>query len=231
MNPYQKETKIYNLFEQIKSIPELKDLLKDNKDARYYYNFNFSKKISHLHKCVLRTFHYPFLNNYIIEYLNLYPDKIDIKNEMGDTALMLAVSNCKMKNTIETVKILLKYNPNVNIQNLHGHTALIIAINSTFIKRTSEKIIKMLVDNNADINLATCGGENVVSIAFFNSIKKNGRSVIDFLLPNRKKFIENMSFNKNIIVKNRSVFWKVGLCDFKIIYTPINNFRLIINRM
>ena len=89
---------------------------------------------------MLRTFHYPFLNNYIIEYLNLYPDKIDIKNEMGDTALMLAVSNCKMKNTIETVKILLKYNPNVNIQNLHGHTALIIAINSTFIKRTSKKL-------------------------------------------------------------------------------------------
>ena len=39
----------------------------------------------------------------------------------------------------------------------------------------------MLVDNNADINLATCGGENAVSIAFFNFIKKNG-SFKNFLL-------------------------------------------------
>ena len=52
-----------------------------------------------------------------------------------------------------------------------------------------------------------------------------------FYLPNRKKFIEKMNFNKKIIVKNRSVFWRVGLCDFKIIYKTINNFILIINRM
>jgi ankyrin repeat protein len=69
------------------------------------------------------------MNKYVKLLLN-YPNiDVNIQNEHGVTALMMAVSNSYGFSTEETVKMLLKHpNIDVNIQDENGWTALMYAI-------------------------------------------------------------------------------------------------------
>ena len=149
---YKKDSKIYNLFERIKGEERLKHLLINDENVYYKCtNYSFSTKFTHLHKCVMSTKEYPFLNEYIDEYLNLYPRKINCRNQIGFTPLILASVNSKTDSSEKTVKILLKHNANVNLQDKDGNTALIISVSKSN-SSSSEKTIKLLLNNKANVN-------------------------------------------------------------------------------
>ena len=162
-NNYSKNTKIYNLFELIKEKEDLNHLLIDDR-FDLSHNDYFSKGFTHLHKCVMKTKKYPFLNEYIDEYLKLFPKEIDIISHNGATALILACANFKTSSTKETIEILLKHKANVNFQchNDKG-TALYFAI--YYAKENNSKIVKILLKYGADINLQNKSGWTPLSIA------------------------------------------------------------------
>lgn len=243
VNPYEKNTKLHNLFERMMKIEKIKQLLIDK---QYIGTL--------LHSCVLLTYEYKFLNEYIDEYLNLYPNQIDIQNAKGETALMVATFHSGSYSTIETVKILLKHNANVNIQDGCGWTALIHSVyysdstkNTTKLlleydsdinihnvcgntalmcyilyhhRNMSKKIIKAFLDRNANLNIQNLYGTTATQLIYklrlqFLKIEKGKRPLDDRLL-NRKNFITYVKGNKNN---------KIGYYDYKIIFKPIPNIQ------
>ena len=188
MNPYIENTKIYNLFNIIKETNELQCLLVEDKKVRYICDEEISSKnFSHLHKCVMNTNKYRFLNEYIDEYLNLNPDQIDVQNKKGYTALILASANSKTYSTEETVEILLKHNANLNIQDFPlGWTALIHSC-SYLIMNSTEKTVELLIKHGADVNIQGKTGRTALSytINIFNNPIPIRIRIIKMLLDNK----------------------------------------------
>jgi hypothetical protein len=83
---------------------------------------------------------------------------LDIKNDYGDTALMIAVGNI-YHNYPEIVKLLINAGADLNIQNTFGQTALISAVES------SKDIVQLLIAANADLNIEDTWGETALVIA------------------------------------------------------------------
>ena len=213
----------------------------------------------HFHSCVMNTHEYPFLLKYIDEYLKFHPKKVNITNQEGITPLMLASKYSNYKSNIETIKILLKNNADVNAQDKYGRTALMHALMfcandraiesvkillkhgadvniqdtnkftalmyavSILHSQRSEKVIKILIDCGTNIELLNYQNRNVITMAF---LTKN----IDILLPNRPKFIKYIPRNKKILLSGYK-YWKEKFCDFKIIYSSIDNFNKILTFM
>ena len=319
---HQKNTKINNLFNKIKKINILNDLLFDD---------TFDKH-THLHKCVMLTKQYPILNKYIDEYLNIYPNDIDLTDRFQLTPLMLAVAKTSTISSEETVKILLKHNANVNVKNEgymtplmfasvysnsgsttetvrlllesganvnaqdnDGYTSLTHSVLCTR-TRSSEKTVRLLLEYGADINiqdiygwtpimyaagysetnstnktvnilleyspnlniqdrngtnvfalsvmnfpndsseetiiklLKTCNDiSTLIDIAFNVYESKNGKKALDIILPNRRKFISEVTLNKEKLFE--SEFWRFNNCDFKIMPPKLINFESIVAMM
>ena len=228
-NPYQKDSKIYMLFEQIKKIRDLKHITSQSKEipnvCKTYYN---SIVYNHLHACVIKTKKYPFLNEYIDEYLNLYPERIDYIGRGGYTALLISIISFN-RSSFETIKILLKHDANVNMRFGKGYVLFLFAVYQA-IYCQKVKIIKILVEYNADIELENSIGENAVTIAF-KEFEPEDKNIINILLPNRMEFIKSVTKNKKRILKNESWYWNVNSCDFKIIFKMVENFYNIIEYM
>ena len=187
MNPYVTNSKIYHLYEQIKTIDQLKNLL----IKKEYINRD-NKLRTYVHSCTMLTKSYPFLIDYIREYLNLYPDRINFKNDNSYTALMVASSHLNTCTTNETIKVLLEFNPDVNAINKLDQPALNLAIMNhcseetveiflnhkaysyirsslmcAILNNSSNNIIKMLMDCNPDITAKNCHGDSIVSFTLF----------------------------------------------------------------
>ena len=157
---------------------ELKHLLIDDIDRNYLMVYNkTANKLNHLQKCVLLTNQYPFINNYIQKYLNLYPDIIDYQNSIGYTALMIACLNCKTLSSVETIKILLDNSASLNIKDNNGNTALILSIfkNNNL---NSEEAIMYLLEKNANVNLKNKYGCTALTYA----IKYNHNNIFNMLM-------------------------------------------------
>ena len=65
--------------------------------------------------------------NFLKEYLDKYPDKVNIQNEKGFTPLMIASINSNNYSTLETVEYLLRKGADPNLRNKNGDTALLLA--------------------------------------------------------------------------------------------------------
>lgn len=156
-------SKIYYLTERIKVINELKDILPSDPKER-------------LHKCVVKTRRYTFLNDYIDQYLILHPDEINNQNQFGQTALMLSSKNTFALSTERTVEILLKHNANVNIQDNKGKTAIFYAVKSLkYDARSLESTVEILLKHSANL-----------------SLKYKGEMLPDFFFPGRRSVILNI---------------------------------------
>lgn len=130
MNPYPKNTKIFNLFEKIKD---------NNRNGPLQ-----------LHHFVIQG--NEFMNEYIDEYLNLYPNQVDNEDSIGKTALMIACQYARKLSSIETIKILLSHKADVNIRTIQGSTALMFAtMNSNM--HSFDEIIELLLEHHADVNI------------------------------------------------------------------------------
>lgn len=128
---------------------------------------------------------------------------------------MYAAQQSKLRSTEETVKNLLKYGADVNVQDNCGITAITYAFNYSL--RFSKKVLKYLLDNNANLQLKG-KYDNPITFAFN---KSDNLQVINILLPTRKHFIKEVPINTTKIMKNKSKFWRVKSCDFKIMHLPI----------
>lgn len=84
----------------------------------YYEYLDFNKINNKLHDIVLKTSTYPILNEYLKIYFQTDKGRknINLKNNNGETALMLASKYSNTDSSIETVKILIDYGANVNLQ-------------------------------------------------------------------------------------------------------------------
>ena len=179
--------------------------------------------------------------------LNHKPD-VNCRNIKGETALILACRNSNQLNKINillehgsdvnaqdvngriaimhcfwnykniyAIKIILNYTDNINIQDRHGLTILMYAIMFLPIDNM-EEIVKILLSHNANIKLKNEKDQDVIDIAF-----KNYNYTLNYLLPNRKIYIEYIKSSNKIL--------KMKLEDFKVTHKIINTFRTLILTM
>lgn len=103
-------------------------------------------------------FYYLSINDIIKveEKLKYLDNAIDLKDENGNTALLIAVKN----NQPTMIELLLKYKSDVNIENNSGETPLIISI-----KNNTPSICRLLLDNGAKIFSKNNSTEDVLEYA------------------------------------------------------------------
>lgn len=145
------------LLEEIKKIQDLDYLLVDDPERSYNIDImDQSKNMHHLHKCMYETNRYPFLNEYIHEYLNLCPEKVDVLCDSGYTPLTIAII---LGNSKETIKILLEHGANVNHIDESEFSPLFYLISNSDI----EDIIGLLIDYGADVKYKLQNGTNILT--------------------------------------------------------------------
>ena len=215
-------------------IPEIYDLLT-----------NHDKNINqHIHKCILYLKKYPFLNEYIDEYLNIYPDLINMNIYSNFTLLNITCNIMKYNDYNKIVDILIKKNADLNIKNSYGETALINACNNH-----NYYVVKKLINAGADINLSDKNGCNALMKICCNLYHDVSYKIIKFLLkkgldPNIKDkhgrhcifyCVYNNDANINekafILILEKSIDIEIAsksfLHDDDVLYTP---FLLAIKR-
>ena len=218
---------------------------------------SYKNCIEHLHECIINVKKYSFLNEYIDEYLKIYPDNINYINAKDQTLLILA-SLCP---TERTIQILLNHGVNIDQRGKYGRTALMCVIMST---RKLNKSLKLLIKRTSNINIQDDAGKTALALAviykssdeivnylikYRSNIDQKDKwgdtpithafkfygthNLVGVLLPNRKIFIDKFIMNRDKIIendKNICAFkvWKFTICDFKIICNTINSFREIL---
>lgn len=209
------EVKLNNFYNKILSIEELKEYIIEKKSW-----FVTPSNYTHLQRCVLKTKEYPFLNEYIVEYLKVYPEKVDEIDENGETStpLMLAVLFINSYSTHKTIKILLKNGANVNYRTNSGLTIINLVI-ARFYGFGMEKTIDLLIKYGADINVKDKYGGNTITGALSNTNVDERNKILKIILPNRK------SFNLNIL-QNRFDLkpFNHKLCDYKVLINSVKCF-------
>lgn len=200
---------------------------------------------------------------YIKFYLENNPHEINLKNEKGYTALIIAgnmfrryfnISNynneliklllhyganihdtnndrinvfngyCDKK----TLKLLIDYNFNVNYEYNYGYTPLLKAIKGNY------EIIKVLLDNGADINHINEFGRNAIIICVLEFSDYNLFNKLNLLINYGADF-DQIYENKHlivhiseIIIKNHSKFYNaIGKKNIKLLYEHTKKFDLI----
>lgn len=176
------KSRLEKLTEEMKENPDLRHLFIDDQDTKYDCSkFTTSEGFNHSQKCVILTFKFEFLEEYIDLYLTKNPEVIDYKNVKGWTALMIASRNSNYTSTEKTVQILLDHNANVNLQSNDGQTALMYASrNSKY--HSTEKTVKMLLDHNADVNAKNIYGTTALIHCAGNTKQESSLYTIQMLL-------------------------------------------------
>lgn len=127
-------------------------------------------------------------NPEIIEILINKGSIVDSFNIFLWTPLQAAIKNTNL----EKVKILLKYKCNINIRNQNGLSALMIAINEAEneynLNKDKYEIIKLLLQNNADIDFLTYFVKNEKTKEILNKYNENNVINIKKLLNNGYKY-------------------------------------------
>lgn len=143
---------------------------------------------------VMHTREYPELHSYIGSYV----DMIDIQNDFGWTALMLASRNSSSESTEETVKILLKFGANVNIQDRNMNTALIYA---SFRSNDGSTYgtVKLLIDYGADPTLVDTNNQNALMLACCYSSTTSNIDTVKLLLTTNMD-VNYVSCGKNVLM-------------------------------
>ena len=142
---------------------------------------------------------------------------VNLQDSDGSTALMYAIYYSQ-----ESIKLLLNYGADGNLQDDYNYTALTYAM-SYCETCNVKKVVKTLLKYNIDIDIKTRSDNNATTLAFLKC-----KNVIDIILPSRKIFIDKVTVNKNKILMNKSEFWKVKSCDYKVIYALTMSFEYII---
>jgi ankyrin repeat protein len=119
-------------------------------------SYTLSSGFTLLMKLVMLTREYPTLEAEIKKHIDENPETINVENNEGWTALMLASRNSKTHSTENTVKMLIDAGADLNIQNHKYHTALMLAVRYSN-KDSTENTVKMLIDAKASLNIQNIG--------------------------------------------------------------------------
>ena len=149
------------------------------------------------------------LFNYIMDIVDMGNIEIDINHRGAhqNTALMYAVKT----NDIEIVSRVLEKNPDINVKNISLDTAFTLAM-----KRRNYKIMKLLIDNGAEIdNLNVQTNIDLLDSAIYSYrnvrfLLKNGLEINDYIINSK------LSYGGNLLsraVRGRNCF----LIDFLLV--------------
>ena len=195
MNPYPENSKIYYLYEKIRQNDFLKKHIID--EIPFFDRCTY-QSIKGLTFLLFNTSRNPFLNDYLDEYLKLFPEKIDEEDMEGNTLLIKsAINNSYIP--IKTIEIILNHKPNMNLVNAENKSALIYAVKNP-------KLVKMLLKHGSEPkNILFYASKNpkVVQILLDhgsnpNVIDKNGNIVL-------LSFIHQLGSIKNFFVISQSI--------------------------
>ncbi|AGF85733.1 repeat protein [Moumouvirus goulette] len=134
----------------------------------------------------------------IKKYLSKNKNKIDYQNDLGYTALMLAVINYPIKTSLKTIDLLLKSGSNINILNNDGYDVTSLAI-KIFNQHNSLKLIKLLLRYDIDY-FDSCFDYNLFPI-LFDIMKNINISILSLFLDNITDVNKRICFNETYIVK------------------------------
>ena len=199
-NPYGKNTKIYNLYEKIKTIRSKEHLLLNNSGL---YSSN---KILHLYQCIIETHDCSILNEYIDEYLKLYPEIINRRTVRNMTPLMTAAVNTVSASSDKTVEILLNHGANVNLQDERGCSALMIA--ATNCQKTT---VELLLKNNSKLNMKDENGNTALFYAIINSVGDQNFETVKTLLDHGSdvNVTDNEGFTPLMIIDHNRNYFRI----------------------
>ena len=165
MNPYPENSKIYYLYEKIRQNDFLKEQIIDRISISNYTVYQHTKEIPFI---LFNATKYPFLNDYIDEYLKLFPDKIDEKDEEGNNLLIQSIRYNRLT-PMKTFEIILKHNPNINLVDKQKKSVLFYAYGNP-------RIFKILLDHGANPNMIDDEG-NTVLLNFIKILCYRGKKI------------------------------------------------------
>ena len=193
----------------------------DDKNLEHYHEIFDSKKelnhlmwndlkynnLSHLQKCVTLTRNYPFINEYLIQYLKYYSFAIDYQNDHNGTALSLSSRCSNTKSSIETVKILISYGASVNMKDADGNTPLMYACHFSKTESSDENVL-LLLENNANVNLQNNIGNTALMCSLKACNTTSSQESIYMLLKNDKINV-NLRNNSGWTALHYAVFYQL----------------------
>ena len=116
----------------------------------------------------------------MIEYLIESGADVKNKNKSGGTALMICIGNVTKDLYLEIIKLLIRKGSEINCQDFYGNTTLMLSFKSNLNKLIKYDIIKLLLDNKADIYLKNKKGKNILDIVK-NSIGSDNSDIYSLI--------------------------------------------------
>ena len=133
-----------------------------NKTVQVLLNHRDNINVEIIQTLLRRKHHQPITDKYIREQLYLNEVDLNIQNNEGNTALMIAI----MSKFIDTYTILLKPTVNPNLVNKEGNTLLILIANELNLKWNEfGKCYLQLLRQGADLSIKNNKKKNVLYYA------------------------------------------------------------------
>ena len=148
--------------EKTSSVDAIKLLIKYGADVNREFNYRklpFSEKRSILINCCL----YPISSVELIELLIESGADVNSKIETR-TPLMHFIRNCSKVEDLQIIKLLIRNHSQVNYKDIYGLTSLMVCFELRYNMLIRYDIIKILLDNKADIYIKNNNNENILNI-------------------------------------------------------------------
>ncbi len=130
------------------------------------------------------------------ELLLKYKADVNTVVSDGDTALILAVDN----NNMEMVKLLLSYGANIDYQGFRGRTALFSSLNKGNNGKENIEMVKLLIKNKADVNIAYDGDYENEETPLMYAIMKGYKETVKILIENKADINKRNRNNANALI-------------------------------
>ena len=147
---------ILNKIESIVSIDDIKLLIKYGADVNY---INYTCECPLLYCCMD-----PITSIEIIEFLIESGANVNIKSSTGRTPLTCAIRNSNKDDDLKIIKLLIRKGSEINCKNIFDETPLMMCFKNNKNKLIRYDMIKILLDNKADIYVKNDNNENILDI-------------------------------------------------------------------
>ena len=148
----------------------------------------------------------------IINFLIENGADINIKNKFGQTALTHLMKFVKNSYDFEIIKLLIRKTNNINYGNNDFNTPLIICFKNDTNKLYRYDIIKLLLDNKADVYIKNNSGKNIFDIIKYkiskDSVKQNCENSDIYSLIFNYKNLVGLHLCEYDIDFIYNIFWK-----------------------
>lgn len=162
-------------------------------------NFDKCKGFTKLMCLVMSLKDFPDFISLIKQYIKDNPNSIHEKNQLGWTALCLAVRNCTTYSSEEAVKLLIEAGSDIN--HLTHYRNSIVQLSSFTRYGASEKVLKLLIRAGTDINICDDTAVSPIHVACHSGTSKTIKRLFKYGSKiNHKNYLGNTSMH-NILSK------------------------------